>query len=152
MRSEQDEILKKTIRKIRLESPGSGFSERVVKAILADSGKVSPARTEPFLGKAFWMVTILFIMMAGMFLLIRGSSPVVQEAESGGTFTSLMRPVLTLMAELVSGIRKGAHQLPVFLAAVSTAVATLLTIDCLFATRSLQNSKSENQKNSSLTR
>jgi hypothetical protein len=73
--SEKDKNLKKMIKGIRLESPGPDFSSKVMEAILAETQKKPGFVTEPFLGKKFWILVILFISLAVAFMLFYKSEP-----------------------------------------------------------------------------
>jgi hypothetical protein len=88
--SDTDRKLRKMIKGVRLESPGPDFTSRVMDTLLAETGKKPGIKTEPLLGKRFWILVTLFVGLAGLFVLFQGN-------DAG---TGIFQPVLSKMFTL----------------------------------------------------
>lgn len=74
-KSENDKKLQRMIKGIRLESPGPGFSSKVMDIILAETREKPVFISEPILGKKFWILVTLFIGLAVTFMLFYKAEP-----------------------------------------------------------------------------
>ncbi|HOF54449.1 MAG TPA: hypothetical protein PLD74_01575 [Prolixibacteraceae bacterium] len=125
---EQHNELRKMIREIGIESPGPAFSHQVMEALLAEEKREKPAFvTEPILGKNFWILTLLFILLLMIFLIFgRTWSPGSESA------ITMMLRWITRYGSLFFGdfwslFLQKAGNIPVISAAVFLAV-TILTL------------------------
>ena len=127
--------LKEMMKNVRLESPGPDFSSKVMEAILAGTEKKNTLRTEPILGKKFWIFVSLFILLAVVMSAFFGNEPSpwskpFQQFISGFPKVD-PEPVKNFMEQL-SG---KAGSLPWTLAAVIAGSSLLMIADKLFTDR-----------------
>ena len=66
---EDDMELRQLLRSVKPESPGPGFSADVMNRIFKEQISVERIKKEPFFGKGFWIITALFILLAGAIFL-----------------------------------------------------------------------------------
>jgi hypothetical protein len=133
--SENDKKLKKIIKGIRLESPGSDFSSKVMEAILAETQKKPGFGTEPFLGKRFWILVTLFIGLAAIFMLFYKSEP--GNGSFQQLFSTLPSPDWSPIKNLFSSSIGKAGSLSWTVIAVMLGASGLIFADKLFAGKQL---------------
>ncbi len=68
-----DKELNRMMKEITLESPGSDFSSKVMESILPYAETYPKA--EPLLGRKFWILVSLFVLLALLFILFSGNMP-----------------------------------------------------------------------------
>jgi hypothetical protein len=72
---ENDKELKMFLKNVKLESPGKDFSSQVMNRIFQEESVVEQVKAEPILGRGFWIILALFvILMAVMVYLSAGST------------------------------------------------------------------------------
>jgi len=72
---ENDKELKMFLKNVKLESPGKDFSSQVMNRIFQEESVVEQVKAEPILGRGFWIILALFvILMAVMVYLSAGSA------------------------------------------------------------------------------
>lgn len=59
----EDIKLKALLQEMKLDSPTSNFSVRVMNRILEEDSVLEKIKSERILGKGFWIITILFIIL-----------------------------------------------------------------------------------------
>lgn len=66
---EEDKKLKSLLKSVKLESPDSDFSVKVMNRIFKEESLLEKVKRERILGKGFWIILILFItLFAAMFV------------------------------------------------------------------------------------
>lgn len=72
---ENDNELKMFLKNVKLESPGKDFSSQVMNRIFQEESIVEKVKAEPILGRGFWIILALFvILMAVMVYMSAGST------------------------------------------------------------------------------
>jgi len=61
----EDIKLRKILQDIQLESPDTNFSARVMDKIREENEAIEKIKAERILGKGFWVILILFIILLG---------------------------------------------------------------------------------------
>ena len=59
----EDKELKSLLKSVKLESPNSDFSVKVMNRIFAEESLFEKIRKERILGKGFWIIMVLFITL-----------------------------------------------------------------------------------------
>ena len=81
---DNDRELRRLMKEVKLEKPGAEFSASVMDAVLAEAAKKTAYRTEPILGKKFWIFVGLFVALAAFLMLFsNGESSTSNEIASG---------------------------------------------------------------------
>jgi hypothetical protein len=70
---ENDNELKKLIRGIKLDSPGSDFTSRVMNRVSEEKPVIEIVKNEKLLGRGFWIILSLFVaLFVAMFVFSNG--------------------------------------------------------------------------------
>ena len=77
----EDIKLKMLLQDIQLESPDANFSDRVMKKILQENDAIEKIKSERVLGKGFWIIVALFIVLLGIVGIVSSSG-----TETAGIF------------------------------------------------------------------
>lgn len=132
---DNDSELRRLMKEIRLEKPGTGFSSSVMNAVIAEAAKKSAYRTEPVLGKNFWLFVGLFVALAIILVLLGNNEPAASNEIASGIFEKFPAPDLgnikngyTRFWEMVSG-------LPITIGAILIATSLLILADKYFSTK-----------------
>jgi hypothetical protein len=133
--SEKDKNLKKMIKGIRLESPGPDFSSKVMEAILVETQKKPGFVTEPFLGKKFWILVTLFIVLAIVFMLFYKAEPGSGSVQN--LFSALPSPDWSPFKNLFSSFIGQAGSLSWTLIMVTLGATGLIFADKIFVGKHL---------------
>jgi hypothetical protein len=69
--SELEDIkLKALLNEMKLESPGNNFSIRVMNKIFEENNVLERVKKEKVLGKGFWMIIALFVILFGVIFIV----------------------------------------------------------------------------------
>ena len=77
----EDIKLRMLLQDIKLESPEENFSTRVMDKISQENEAIEKIKSEPILGKGFWIILTLFIILLCIIWIVSSSG-----AETGGIF------------------------------------------------------------------
>lgn len=120
-----DNELKSLIKGIKLDSPGNDFTSKVMNRILEEKVALEQVKNERILGKGFWIILLLFvILIAAMFVF--SSSGTQAEGElskllSGASEGALSQRYQSFFSNLGS--------LPLSIGGIMLASTVLLLID-----------------------
>lgn len=77
---EEDKKLGQLLRSARPESPGRGFSSRVMDRIFEEQYGLEQVKQQPVLGRGFWIILALFAVLLGIFVLLSGGGQEVNSS------------------------------------------------------------------------
>jgi hypothetical protein len=66
----EDIKLRAILHELQLEKPASNFSVRVMERILQEDSAMEKIKSERILGKGFWIITILFVVLLVVVFLV----------------------------------------------------------------------------------
>ncbi len=70
---ENDTELKNLIKGIKLDSPGSDFTSKVMNRVFEEKPVVEIVKNEKILGRGFWIILLLFVLLfVAMFVFSQG--------------------------------------------------------------------------------
>lgn len=125
---EEDKELKKVLKSIKLDSPESNFSVRVMNRIFQENSLLEKIKNERILGKGFWIILTLFTALIATMFFFSGT-----ESIAGGS-----------ISEYLNGLNSNALQqdyqtfyqkigtVPLSIAGILLASSILLFIERLF--------------------
>lgn len=123
--SELDDIkLRALLHEMQLEKPSSNFASLVMNRIIQEESAIEKIKKERILGKGFWVITVLFVVLLVLVFTFSGSS-----AGSGGFFSSIFSKFSGGVNQEYQSIFSKAASVPLSIAAILTAVSVLLFID-----------------------
>jgi hypothetical protein len=120
----EDIKLKALLQQMKLDSPEPNFSVRVMNKIFEENSVLERIKSEKVLGRGFWIILILFvILLAAIFIIYNsGAQPESQ--------------LQTLLPEVNSGVTEGYKSIfnkmgtvPLSIAGILIASSVLLFID-----------------------
>jgi len=125
----EDKKLKAFLKSGQLESPGPDFSNRVMNRVFEEKAALEQVKSEPLLGKGFWIILALFAGLMAVVFVLQGSGI------SGGQTFSFLKEVNT------SAVTTGYQNFFEKLGAVPLSVAGILlgTSVLLFLEKYLSN-------------
>ncbi len=112
-----------TPRDMKLESPGKGFSSRVMDKILAEDLALEKIKSERILGKGFWIILILFVALLAVILIVQNSA-----STSSGELNNLFNGLDKATSGYESIFAKMGN-LPLSIAGILIASSILLFIE-----------------------
>ncbi|QIA07544.1 hypothetical protein [Draconibacterium halophilum] len=127
----EDIKLKALLQKIELEKPGSDFTVNVMNKIFEEDSVLERIKSEKILGKGFWIISILFmVLLAAIFLV---NTPGMQADSQIGQ----------LLPEAGQGLSEGYESffskmgtLPLSIAGITIAISVLIFIDKIISANS----------------
>jgi hypothetical protein len=69
---EEDKKLRQLLKSVKLESPGPGFSARVMNRVFAEQPALEQVKQSPVLGRGFWIILALFAALLAAVALVSG--------------------------------------------------------------------------------
>ncbi len=84
----EDIKLKILLQEMKLESPGSKFTSKVMDKILAEDLALEKIKSERILGKGFWIILILFVALLAAMLIMQNTA-LTSETQLDQFFKSL---------------------------------------------------------------
>lgn len=122
--NELDDIkLKALLQSMELDKPAPDFSTRVMDKIFAENSAFEKIKNERILGKRFWLIPILFIVILALAIIL-GSAGI----QSDGLFSQYLPDlsgVLTISNNMITKI----GSLPLSIVGILIATSVLLFID-----------------------
>ena len=124
---EEDKELKSLLKSIKLDSPETNFTVRVMNKIFQEESLIEKIKRERIFGKGFWIILALFIGLFVAIVLVSGSG-----AEVGGSVPKLVSEINSsgAAAEYQSFFQK-LGTVPVSIAGILLASSLLVFIDKL---------------------
>jgi hypothetical protein len=127
--------LRRLIKEIKLEKPGAGFSTSVMDAVLAEAARKTAYRTEPILGKKFWVFVGMFVVLAIVLILFgKGESSTSNEIASG-IIEKFPAPDLGNIKSGYSRFWDMVSGLPITIGAIMLATSALILADKFFISK-----------------
>lgn len=71
---EEDKELRQLLKGIKLEKPAPDFTKVVMNRVFQERTMVEQVKAEPVLGKAFWIIFALFVLLIALMVLLSGSN------------------------------------------------------------------------------
>lgn len=123
----EDKELKSLLKSIKLDSPESNFTVRVMNKIFQEESLIEKVKRERVLGKGFWIILALFVALFVAMVLVSGSG-----AATGGSVHKLVSEInsSSATAEYQTFFQK-LGTVPVSIGGILIASSLLLFIDKL---------------------
>lgn len=129
--SELEDIkLKALLQGITLESPESNFSVRVMNKIFAENNALERIKSERILGKGFWVIMLLFIvLLVVVSILSNGNAEATSSAQN-------LLPEMTGVSNGYNSVLGKLGTLPLGIGGFLAAFSVLLFIDRFISSNS----------------
>ncbi len=119
----EDIKLRMLIQDIKLESPDVNFSARVMDSILQENEAIEKIKAERILGKGFWIIMLLFIILSVIIWIVSSSG-----ADTGGILEKWFQETNNTSTGYNSFLEK-LGSVPVSIVGILIASSILLFID-----------------------
>ncbi|KJF45477.1 hypothetical protein [Draconibacterium sediminis] len=127
----EDIKLKAFLQNMELEKPGSGFTVQVMNKIFAEDSALEQIKSEKILGKGFWIISILFVVLLAAIFVVSNTG---MQADS---------QIGQLLPEAGQGLSEGYESffsklgtLPLSIAGITIGVSVLIFIDKIISSNS----------------
>lgn len=120
----EDIKLKALLQNMKLESPGSDFSARVMNRIFEESNVLESIKSQPIFGKGFWLILVLFIVLLAVIYFVSGSGIAVES-----TTQNLLPTLDGSVTETYENFFNKIGAAPLSIAGILMAASILLFID-----------------------
>jgi hypothetical protein len=128
---EEDKKLKSLLKSVTLDSPGPNFTVRVMNRIFQEDSVIEKIKRERVLGKGFWMIVALFVILIAA-LVVVSTSGLVTGSETPGLLSEInTREVSEGYQSLFSKLGTA----PVSIAGIFLALSVLLFIERLISSK-----------------
>ena len=127
---EEDKELKALIRSMSIEKPGKNFSGKVMNKIFELESALERIKSERILGKGFWLILSLFVVIMGTIVVVSLNGVTGSESE-----LTNMLPDITA-GERYETVFNKVTGLPLSIAGILLASSFLVFIDRFLSTRS----------------
>jgi ABC-type Fe3+ transport system permease subunit len=127
----EDKKLKAFLKSGQLESPGADFSTRVMNRVFEEKAALEQVKSEPLLGKGFWVILALFAGLMAVVFVLQGSGA------SGGETLNFLKEVDT--SAVATGYQKFFEKLgalPLSVAGILLGTSVLLFLEKFLSNRS----------------
>lgn len=132
-----DRELRKLMKEMPLQKPGSGFSDRVMQAVTAEAAKKISIHTEPLLGKNFWIITGAFLVLMALFILMSGTGITNEPSVTAGLLENFPSPELTGIKEIYNRFWQSLSGAPLTLAVIMVSASILILADRFLSRRTI---------------
>jgi len=134
---EEDKELKTLLKSIKLDSPETNFTVRVMNKIFQEESLIEKVKRERVLGKGFWIILALFVALFVAMILVSGS-----DAATSGNMPKLISEINSsgAAADYQTFFQK-LGTVPVSIAGILLASSLLLFIDKLLHSKTSLFSK-----------
>ncbi|WP_163324325.1 hypothetical protein [Draconibacterium mangrovi] len=127
----EDIKLKAFLQNMELEKPGSGFTVQVMNKIFAEDSALEQIKSEKILGKGFWIISILFVVLLAAIFVVSNTG---MQADS---------QIGQLLPEAGQGLSEGYESffsklgtMPLSIAGITIGVSVLIFIDKIISSNS----------------
>jgi len=122
---ENDTELKNLIKGIKLDSPGSDFTSKVMNRVFEEKPVVEIVKNEKLLGRGFWIILLLFVLLiAAMFVFPQGGV-----SDEGQLSKLLSNANNGALSKGYKSIFSNLSTLPLSIGGILLATSVLLFID-----------------------
>lgn len=132
--TDTDSEIRQLIKKMKIESPGADFTSRVMDGIVAHKIPESVGKPAPFLGKSFWILSSLFLVLIAVFTSVWVIS-LPGSANPGTGFHGIPIPDLTPVFQLFARIATCFRLVPESVGLTLLAATLLILGDQIFSTK-----------------
>jgi hypothetical protein len=132
--TDNDSELRKLIKKVKIESPDPDFSSRVMDVILARAEGKKVFSSEPVLGRSFWILVTLFVLLTVAFILLSGNT-IHNEGIVQNLLSGLPAPDFTTLKNSLAKFMEISGSLPLSVAVTMIAASVLILADKFFTTK-----------------
>ena len=123
------------MKEFKLEKPSAGFSSIVMDTVLAEAAKKTVYRTEPILGKKFWVFVGMFVVL-GIVLMLFGNGETSNSNEiASGIIEKFPAPDLGNIKSVYSRFWDMVSGLPITIGAIMIATSLLILADKFFSSK-----------------
>lgn len=134
---DSDRELRKLMKEMPLQKPGNGFSDRVLQAVMAEAANKAPLKSEPILGKNFWIITGAFLLLMILFISMSGSGITSEPSMTAGLLERFPSPDLTGIKETYNRFWNALSGAPTTLAVIMASASILIFADRFFSRRTM---------------
>lgn len=127
----EDKKLKTFLKSGQLESPGVDFSARVMNRVFEEKAALEQVKSEPLLGKGFWIILALFAGLIASVFILQGSG-----ASGGETLNFLKEVDTTAVATGYQNFFERLGTVPLSIAGILLATSILLFLEKFLSNRS----------------
>lgn len=127
----EDIKLQALLHEMKLESPNSNFSGQVMKRIFEENYVLEQIKSQNVLGKGFWIILILFIVLMLVTFIVTNSG-IQPDSQIGNLLPELNQEVSTGYQSLFEKIGSA----PLGIAGILLASSVLLFIDKIISSNS----------------
>jgi hypothetical protein len=120
----EDIKLKALLQGMELNSPKPNFSVKVMNKIFEEQNALEKIRNEKILGKGFWIIMILFIVLLVAIYITSGA-----EASSGGQLQSVLPEINQGVSAGYNSVLGKLGSLPMAIGAIMAAFSLLIFLD-----------------------
>lgn len=132
---DNDKELRRLMKEVKLEKPRTGFSASVMDAVLAEAAKKTAYRTEPILGKKFWVFVGLFVALAAVLMLFGKGETSSSNEIASGIIEKFPAPDLENIKSGYSRFWDIVSGLPITIGAIMVATSALILADKFFSNK-----------------
>ncbi len=130
--SELEDIkLKAFLQNMELESPKANFSVQVMNKIFKEENALEKIKSERILGKGFWIISILFVMLLAVIFIMNSAG-----IQTDGEAQKLLPEIGKGVSENYQSFFTKVDTLPLSIAGILIAASILLFIDRLISSNS----------------
>jgi ABC-type Fe3+ transport system permease subunit len=127
----EDIKLKAFLQNMELEKPGSGFTVQVMNKIFAEDSALEQIKSERILGKGFWIISILFVVLLAAIFVVSNTG---MQADS--QIGQLLHEAGQRLSEGYESFFSKLGTLPLSIAGITIAVSVLIFIDKIISSNS----------------
>ncbi|MEZ5106142.1 MAG: hypothetical protein R2757_16705 [Draconibacterium sp.] len=120
----EDIKLKMLLQEMKLESPKADFSSRVMHKIFAEDIVLEKIKSERILGKGFWIITTLFVVLIASMFIFQNTGI---NSTSGGEINQFLNGIDNTQG--YQSFFQKIGTVPLSIAGIFIAVSVLLFID-----------------------
>lgn len=126
---DNDRELRSLMKEFKLEKPSAGFSTSVMDAVLAEAAKKTAYRTEPILGKKFWVFVGMFVVLGIVLILFGNGETSTNNEIASGIIEKFPAPDLGNIKSGYSRFWDIVSGLPITIGAIMIATSILILAD-----------------------
>lgn len=126
---EEDKELRQLLKSIKLDKPAPDFTTGVMNRVFQERTMLEQVKVEPVLGKGFWIILALFVLLMAVMVLLSGSNIAPESTVALPEFNT---------EKYVSGYRsffENFSNLPASIAGITLAISLLVFLERFLSTK-----------------
>ncbi|WP_347840267.1 hypothetical protein [uncultured Draconibacterium sp.] len=127
----EDIKLKALLQNMKLEKPGSKFTVNVMNKIFEENNVLEKIKSEKVLGKGFWIISILFIVLLAAIFFVNNAG-----VQTDSQIGQLLPEAGQGLSEDYQSFFSKLGTLPLSIAGITIAVSVLIFIDKFISSNS----------------